>query len=94
MIVDPTKIAKYNSKTWVNRYNLYDPESSDNKYPMQKYPIPIINQILSKFLTQFNNNLKNDYPDMISKFGYYPFQIYKYKLVNIEELIQKLVVIV
>lgn len=85
MIVDPTKIAKYNSKTWVNRYNLYDPESSDNKYPMQKYPIPIINQILSKFLTQFNNNLKNNYHDMISKFGYYPFQIYKYKLVNIEE---------
>lgn len=86
VIIDPTKIEKMNKHSWRDRINLYNPESSNNIYPTPVYPIPVINRILADYLTIFNKQVKNEYPDFIEKFGYIPFQIYKYKLVNIEEL--------
>lgn len=85
IIVDPTKIEKMNKKSWVDRIHLYNPESSNNIYPTPHYPIPVINRILADYLALFNEQVKSLYPDFINKFGYTPFQIFKYKLVNIEE---------
>lgn len=84
-IIDPTKIEKMNRHSWRDRIHLYNPESSHNIYPTPTYPIPVINRILADYLTLFNKQIKKQYPDFIKKFGYIPFQIYKYKLVNIEE---------
>lgn len=85
IIVDPTKIERMNKNSWKDRLHLYNPDSSNNIYPTTKYPIPVINSILKEYLTIFNNKIKKEYSQFINKFGYSPFQIYKYKLIDIEE---------
>lgn len=85
VIIDPTKIEKMNKNSWKDRIHLYNADSSNNIYPTPIYPIAVINRILADYLTIFNNKIQKEYPNFIKKFGYIPFQIYKYKLVNIEE---------
>lgn len=85
IIVDPKKIKQMNKKSWHDRIHLYNPESSNNKYPTTIFPIPVINRILANYLTILNKTMPKLYPDFVSKFNYIPFQIFKYKVVDIEE---------
>lgn len=84
-IINPKKIEQFNKESWKNRYNLYDPERLSNIYPIHKYPIEIINKILHRFIKRINYHMRSQFPQNIKKYGYIPFQIYKYKLVNVEE---------
>ena len=74
---------KQNQKTWIDRKN------RNHDYPIIPYDYPVINRIINNFMIQFNNQIREQYPNYIEKFRFIPFQLYKYKVVGIEENPQK-----
>jgi hypothetical protein len=81
---------KLNEKTWVNRWDKYNP-SIKVDFPYIESPIKDINMLNQYFLKKCNDNqrflLTNK---LLVQFGVIPFQIYKYKILHIKYLSNKL----